>query len=186
NSFFMSSKDLMGISQIPEFFLNEIDSIKVEGRMKTHLYVGTITKTYKKAIIHFKNNHSFSSDLVTELEAELRKVAHRDYTEGNLKTSATEDSIFDKREHLDLDYHFVGQVVEVKKGEHMLMEVRNPFYESDQLELLPFAEKEKTFNAYPLKNILGEDVKKAHPGMVVKLPYLEGAENFNLIRGRSL
>ncbi|RLA64170.1 MAG: U32 family peptidase, partial [Epsilonproteobacteria bacterium] len=41
NSFFMSSKDLMGISQIPEFFLNEIDSIKVEGRMKTHLYVGT-------------------------------------------------------------------------------------------------------------------------------------------------
>lgn len=58
NSFFMSSKDLMGISQIPEFFASEIDSVKVEGRMKTHLYVRTITKAYKRAISYFEKNSS--------------------------------------------------------------------------------------------------------------------------------
>jgi putative protease len=186
NSFFMSSKDLMGISKIPDFFTHDIDSVKVEGRMKTHLYVGTITKAYKKAINHYRKNSSLSPELIKDLEGELRKVAHRDYTEGNLTDRALDDSIFDKREHLDLDYNFIGQVVEAKKGEHTLLEVRNPFYENDQLELLPFKGEEKTFKAYPLTNVLGEEVKKAHPGMVVKLPYIEGVEDFNLIRGRPL
>ena len=186
NSFFMSSKDLMGISKIPDFFSHDIDSVKVEGRMKTHLYVGTITKAYKKAINHYRKNSTLSGELIKELEGELRKVAHRDYTEGNLTDRAQDDSIFDKREHLDLDFNFIGQVVEAKEGEHILVEVRNPFYENDQLELLPFKGAEKKFKAYPLTNILGEDVKKAHPGMVVKLPYMEGVEDFNLIRGRPL
>ncbi|TDJ03982.1 MAG: U32 family peptidase [Deltaproteobacteria bacterium] len=186
NSFFMSSKDLMGIAQVPEFFSHGIDSVKVEGRMKTHLYVGTITKAYKRAISHYEKNASLSPAMIAELEGELRKVSHRDYTEGNLTKRADEYSIFDKREHLDVDYMFVGQVVETKMGEHILMEVRNPFFQNDQLELLPFSEKEKTFKAFPLENILGEVVEKAHPGMLVKLPYVEGVENLNLIRGRSL
>jgi len=184
NSFFMSSKDLMGVSKIPEFFNHGIDSVKVEGRMKTHLYVGTITKAYQKAITYYEKNKNLSPEILMELEGELKKVAHRDYTEGSLEIEAGDDSIFDKREHLDQDYAYVGQVVEVKKDEHILLEVRNPFYENEDLELIPFMDKEITFKAYPLKNVLGEDVPKAHPGMLVKLPFVEGVQNFNLIRGR--
>jgi putative protease len=185
-SHFMSSKDLMGISQIPNFLSYGISSLKIEGRMKTHLYLGTIVKAYREVIDHYQKFGKLKSSLLTDKMTELKKVAHRDYTEGSLLDKAGSDSIFDDREHLDQSTVWIGQVVEVKDREHILLQVRNPFHPNDKLELLPFTGREKKLDSSLPVNVLGEDIVKAKPGSLVKLPFIEGVECFNLVRGKAL
>ncbi len=178
SAYFMSSKDLKGLNLLNEFSQAGIDSLKIEGRMKTNLYVGTVTKTYKRAITSV-------GKVDLEIEKELEKMTHREYTEASLTTPAGDDSIYSKREHEETDYSFVGTILEVVPNKHLLIEVRSAFFENEQLEIIPFAEKEISLPATPLVNILNEEVIKAHPGMLLKLPYVPGVEVFNLVRRKA-
>ncbi len=175
NAYFMSSKDLKGISLLQEFKEAGIDSLKIEGRMKTNLYVGTVTKTYKNALNTFD----------PEIEKELEKLTHREYTEASLITPAGDDSIYSKREHEESDYSFVGTILEVVTDKHLLIEVRSAFSQEEELEIIPFKNKEIILKAIPLVNILNEIVEKAHPGMLLKLPYVPGVEVYNLVRRKA-
>lgn len=49
-TYIFNSKDLCMIEHIPELVEAGIDSLKIEGRMKTALYVATVARTYRKAI----------------------------------------------------------------------------------------------------------------------------------------
>lgn len=69
----MSSKDLEGLRVLPQFIEEEIDSLKIEGRMKSHLYAGTMTKVYSEALEFFKENGNFLSDDLLRWESELKK-----------------------------------------------------------------------------------------------------------------
>jgi putative protease len=178
SAYFMSSKDLKGLNLLNEFSQAGIDSLKVEGRMKTNLYVGTVTKTYKRAITSIGN-----MDL--EIEKELEKLTHREYTDASLTTPAGDDSIYSKREHEETDYSFVGTILEVVPDKHLLIEVRSAFFENELLEIIPFTEKEISLSATPLVNILNEGVAKAHPGMLLKLPFVSGVEVYNLVRRKA-
>ena len=68
-AYFMSSKDLNGIKVLPEYIEHEIDSIKVEGRMKSHLYAGTISKTYSEALNYYSENGDFLSNQLNDWES---------------------------------------------------------------------------------------------------------------------
>lgn len=180
NAFFMSSKDLKGLNHLYEFAQAGIDSLKVEGRMKTHLYVGTVTKTYRRALDSIKAG---TPDL--DIERELEKMTHREYTDASLVTPAGDDSIYEKREHEETDYAFVGTILEVVPEKHLLIEIRSAFFENDLLEIIPFSQKAISLNALPLLNVLNERVEKAHPGMLLKLPYVPGVEVYNLVRRKA-
>ncbi|MFI5390909.1 MAG: U32 family peptidase, partial [Bacteriovoracales bacterium] len=178
SAYFMSSKDLKGLNLLNDFSQAGIDSLKIEGRMKTNLYVGTVTKTYKRAITSVGN-------LDLEIERELEKLTHREYTEASLTTPAGDESIYSKREHEETDYSFVGTILEVIPNKHLLIEVRSAFFENEHLEIIPFTEKEISLPATPLVNILNEGVTKAHPGMLLKLPFVPGVEVYNLVRRKA-
>ena len=110
---FMSSKDLKGISVLPDFIRYGIDSLKIEGRMKSHLYAGTTSKVYSEALSYFsKNGHFLSEDLYSWKE-ELNKVTHREYHEGNLVEKAGVDSIYSERETEEKEFVIVGLVLQV-------------------------------------------------------------------------
>ena len=57
-TYIFNSKDLCMIEHIPELILAGIDSLKIEGRMKTALYVATVARTYRKAIDDYKKDPS--------------------------------------------------------------------------------------------------------------------------------
>lgn len=187
HSFFMSSKDLEGIRVLDKFIESEIDSLKVEGRMKSHLYAGTISKVYREALDYYEENGHFLSDNMANWESELRKITHRAYTEASLISPADDSSIYDEREHEDGLYTSIGSIREVSKSHgFMLLEVKSYFHPGEILEVLPFKgvpfEIEVTF----VKSVSDKNLEKTKPGTLVKIPYYEGVERFNLVRRRNL
>ncbi len=182
NAYFMSSKDLAGIRLLEDFIKYEIDSLKVEGRMKSHLYAGTMSKVYAEALAFYKEHGHFLSDQLQEWERELTKVTHRSYTEASLQSPAGTDSIYDEREHNKNEYEMVGRVLEVKEDDFLLLEVRNAFNRGDQLEILPFKGHPIEFKANTLKNLLDQPIERTKPSTLIKIPYLASIEPYNILR----
>jgi putative protease len=181
-AYFMSSKDLEGIRVLQDFIDAGIDSIKIEGRMKSNLYAGTVSRVYRDALNFYLEHGHFLSDKMLHWEAELNKMSHRDYTTGSLVTKAGRDSIFDERENSEHEWIVAGNIVEVIPGEAMIVEVKNAFHPEDDLELLPFKGELIKFKSHVIKNFENETIARTKPSTLVKLPYLQGAEQWNILR----
>jgi putative protease len=90
----ISSKDMMGVDHIPHFVSATIDSLKIEGRMKSALYVATTTAAYRRALDAVYKG-SFSDSLASTLADELNAIPHRDYIPASFETPAPFDSTYE-------------------------------------------------------------------------------------------
>jgi len=184
-AYFMSSKDLEGLRVLPEFIKEEIDSLKIEGRMKSHLYAGTMSKVYSEALNYYKEHGDLLSDKLLSWEEELRKVSHRAYTEASLVTPAGKDSIFNERENNpDNQWLMVGTVVETSPESGIIIEVRNAFNQGDYLEVIPFVGEAFTLNTLEMMDLNLNPVLRTKPSTLVRLPYRENVSVHNLVRAR--
>ena len=184
-AFFMSSKDLEGLRLLPEFIKEEIDSLKIEGRMKSHLYAGTMSKVYSEALNYYRVHGDFLSEDLIHWEAELSKVSHRAYTEASLVEKAGADSIFNEREnHSENEWVMVGSVIEASPETGIVMEVRNAFNQGDELEIIPFKGPAIKIAAHEIMDLLMTPVLRTRPTTLIRLPYTEGIEALFLVRMR--
>jgi len=182
-AFFMSSKDLEGLRVLPEFIKEEIDSLKIEGRMKSHLYAGTMSKVYSEALKYYAQNGNFLSDDLVSWEAELSKVSHRSYTKASLVEKADATSIFNERENSnENEWQMVGTVVEANAKAGIVIEVRNAFNQGDLLEIVPFLGPAILINANEIVDLLMRPLTRTKPTTLVRLPYREGVLAQHLIR----
>lgn len=182
---FMSSKDLEGVALIPEFAKAGIDSIKVEGRMKSIHYAGAVPKVYSQALSEYKNKNEIDANFIKWASEQLNKVSHRAYHSGNLSEKADEKSIFSERESEDSDYVIVGQILDFAKDKSIALQVRTGFKPGDKLELVRFSKRDDIeFVVNKITNLKDEHLEKANPGRVVLIPWIDGVERSNLIRMR--
>jgi putative protease len=184
-AFFMSSKDLEGIRLLQDFIDAGIDSLKVEGRNKSHHYAGTISKVYSDALRFYKEKGNFLSEDIKKWEKELRKISHRDYSTGSLIQYAGSDTIYNEREHDEHEYVVCGIVLEVIKDRHILLDVKSAFYPGDILELMPFKSEVQDYKIDFIQSLSGMNIEKTKPGTVVKIPYHRDALPWNIIRKES-
>ena len=117
-------------------------------------------------------------------EEELKKIGHREYTTGSLAEYAGEDSIYNSRESDDNQYVVSGIILEALVGQHLLVDVKSAFSPQDILEVMPFSGHCKNVKVEYLKSLSGLNLTKSKPGSVVKIPYVDGAMKFNIIRKR--
>ena len=180
NSFFMSSKDLSGIQLLNEYKSAGIDSLKVEGRMKSYLYVSTISKVYSDALQKLKVDGTFNNNFVDE----LKKVSHREYTDANLIQPAGNESIYSLRENEIQEYCLVGMVIEIVENKFIVLEVRSAFDEGDTLEILPFKGKGDAFSVKVdrIYTLIGGRDTRTRPGSLVKIPFVPNVEVMNIVR----
>lgn len=184
-AYFMSSKDLEGLKVLPEFISEGIDSLKIEGRMKSHLYAGTMSKVYSEALEYYSQHGNFLSDNLLEWEAELSKVSHRAYTEASLKDKAGANSIFNEREvSNEAEWQMVGAVVEASPKTGIILEVRNAFNQGDELEFIPFRGPAIKVRANEIMDVAMRSVQRTRPSTLARLPYVEGIGPYHLIRQR--
>lgn len=184
-AYFMSSKDLNGLTHLEEFIKEGIDSIKVEGRMKSHLYAGTISKVYSEALRYYQGNGNFYSDKIYEWETELKKVTHRAYADANLSEKAGSKTIFNERETAsDNEYVMIGNVVDTVENDFIVVDVRNAFEKDQVLELLPFVGEALNFKASSITSLDNEEVFRTKPSTLVKLPWVAGSAKNNILRAR--
>lgn len=182
-AYFMSSKDLNGIEHLKLFLEAKIDSLKIEGRMKGHLYAATVAKSYSTAIREWKATGDISKETITDVFNELTKISHRSYTDASLIEPAGESSIFDEREQIEGEYVTVGFVEESVPGVHLVVDVKKTFSPSDKLELIPFQGVGVELIPGEIFSLnLKDEIEKTKPGSLVKIPYTGQAKRFNLIR----
>lgn len=182
---FMSSKDLEGVALIPQFAEAGIDSIKVEGRMKSIHYAGAVPKVYSQALREYHDHKEIDLDFIKWADRELSKISHRSYHDGNLVSKAGEKSIFSERENEESDYVIVGQVLEIAEQKYLAIQVRTGFKLGDNLEIVSFSSRENLeFQVNEICDLQKNLCDKANPGTVVLIPWLANVERFNLIRMR--
>lgn len=145
-----SSKDLCLIEELPEIIEMGVDSLKIEGRLKTEYYLGTVVGTYRKAIDEVcslfekglsleevKKEYNYKKYL-----DEIEKVNTRELTKFYfLDENNTDTEDLGGRQYND-KYEFAGVILskenDDKIGSYILVEIKNKLNIGDNLEVLLF------------------------------------------------
>lgn len=134
-TYIFNSKDLCMIEYIPELVKAGINSLKVEGRMKTALYVATVARTYRRAIDEFFENPSLYEKNKTSYMEELRKGVNRQFTTGFFFNKPThEDQIYDSNTY-EKEYTYLGTIIGEQGGLYSL-EQKNKFTVGESIEVI--------------------------------------------------
>ena len=115
-TYLFNSKDLCMIEHIPELVEAGIDSLKVEGRMKTALYIATMTRTYRKAIDDYFTSEERYRGTMDWYREEIGKCTYRQFTTGFYFGKPTrETQIYDNSTYVN-EYIHLGIIEEVAAG----------------------------------------------------------------------
>lgn len=134
-TFIFNSKDLCMIDYIPELVAAGIDSFKVEGRMKTALYVAAVARTYRKALDDYWESEEKYQQNREWYRAEIAKCTYRQFTTGFYFGKADENTqIYDNSTYVS-EYTYLGCVQEVRSGVARI-EQRNKFCVGDMIEIM--------------------------------------------------
>ena len=124
-TFIFNSKDLCMVGHIPELLEAGIDSLKVEGRMKTALYVAAIARTYRKAIDDCLVSEEIYRANLDWYLAEVSKCTNRRYTTGFYFGRPDENTqIYDSSTYVN-EYVYLGIVEEVRPFPEILWHLEN-------------------------------------------------------------
>lgn len=135
-TYIFNSKDLCLIEHLDKLYDAGVTSMKVEGRMKSPYYVGTVINAYRRAIDLMLDckARGMKFKLPKELKAELLKASHRDYTTGFVVESSEPTQKYDSSSQ-EQESQFVA-IVKKTIGKRVFVEQRNKFAVGDQLEIL--------------------------------------------------
>lgn len=136
--FRIGSKDLCGLGQLKELLDIGVDSLKIEGRMKSLHYIASIVSAYRRFIDAYYEN-KLTSDLIESIQKDIEKIDNRPLTEGYLKGFVDEnDIIYDQTDKTSVQ-DFLGMVLEYDEKTQLAKLFRkNHFKVSDKVEILKY------------------------------------------------
>ena len=115
-TYLFNSRDLCMIEHIPELAEAGIDSFKVEGRMKTALYVATVARTYRRALDDYYASPEVYASRKTWYREEISKCTHRMFSTGFYFGKPTEESqIYDNSTYVN-EYTYLGMIDRVAEA----------------------------------------------------------------------
>lgn len=182
-TYIFNSKDLCMIEHIPDLVDAGIDSFKIEGRMKTALYVADVARTYRQAIDdYFESPKLYESKKEYYME-EISKCTYRQFTTGFFYGPTThETQIYDNNTYVR-GYVFLGIIRDIDKEGYALIEQKNKFCVGDEIEIMKPSGENVMVKVLDMKNEKGEKVESCpHPGELVRILLSEKPEIMNLIR----
>ena len=134
-TYIFNSKDLCMIEHIPELIESGVDSLKIEGRMKTALYVATVARTYRKAIDDYKKDPEIYKQNMPWYLDQISNCTYRQFTTGFFFGKPNEDSqIYDNNTYVK-EYTYLGIIGEERDGTYRI-EQRNKFSVGEKIEVM--------------------------------------------------
>ncbi|MGB9813048.1 MAG: peptidase U32 family protein [Thermovenabulum sp.] len=169
-TYIFNSKDLCMLDKLPLLLETGINSLKIEGRMKSLHYVAQVTKLYREAIDSAVENPD-GFVFKEEWKQELLKITHREYTHGfyfgkpDVNAQIYTSSTYSK------EYEFVGVVKEYNKDtKKAFIEQRNPVKVGDKIEILSPDKKSFSFVINKMWDVEGNEIDKApHPKQIFQI-----------------
>ncbi|MBQ4283266.1 MAG: U32 family peptidase [Lachnospira sp.] len=182
-TYIFNSKDLCMIEHIPEMLDAGIDSFKIEGRMKTALYVATVARTYRLAIDEFLKDPELYRERIPFYKSEISKCTYRQYTTGFFFGKPDENTqIYDSNTYCK-EYTYLGIVDDVNEQGLYHIEQRNKFSVGETIEVMkPNGENIEVV----VKRIVderGKDMESApHPKQQLYIDLGIELEQFDILR----
>ena len=137
-TYIFNSKDLCMIEHIPELVEAGIDSFKIEGRMKTALYVATVARTYRKAIDDYLESEEKYRANMSYYKEEIGKCTYRQFTTGfYFGKPGPDEQVYDSNEYVK-DYIYIGKVESLDEQGRIQFIQRNKFVVGQQVEAMLF------------------------------------------------
>ncbi len=135
-TYIFNSKDLCMIEHIPEMIDAGINSLKVEGRMKTALYVATVARTYRMALDDYAKSEEYYRSRIPFYKEEIAKCTYRQYTTGFFFGKPDHNTqIYDSNVYMR-EYTYLGIAGDMNDEGLCRIEQRNKFSVGEEIEVM--------------------------------------------------
>ena len=181
-TYIFNSKDLCMIGHIPEMIDAGIDSFKIEGRMKTALYVATVARTYRKAIDDYQENpDKYEANMPWYLD-QISNCTYRQFTTGFYFGKPDEEAqIYDNNTYIR-EYTYLGIIGGERDGLYRI-EQRNKFSVGETIEIMKPNGENIQVTVQKILDEEGQEMESAPHSKQVLYVDLEGkAEKFDILR----
>ncbi len=135
-TYIFNSKDLCMIEHLPDLIAAGVDSLKIEGRMKTALYVATVARTYRRALDDLaKDRALYEQNMAWYLE-QIVGCTYRNFTTGFFYGKPDESAqIYDSNTY-QKDYTYLGIIEKIDEDDYCVLEQRNKFSVGESIEIM--------------------------------------------------
>ena len=183
-TYIFNSKDLCMIEHIPDLLDAGIDSFKIEGRMKTALYVATVARTYRKAVDDYLEDPKLYEEHMPWYRTQIASCTYRQFTTGFFYGRPDENTqIYDNNTYVK-EYTYLGIVGEVDAEGRCRIEQRNKFSVGEQIEIMKPDGQNVEVTVKRILNEDGEEQESAPHSKQILHVELEGgrAEAYDILR----
>ena len=181
-TYIFNSKDLCMIEHMDDVLKSGIDSLKIEGRMKTALYVATVARTYRKAIDDYqKDPELYKKNMPWYLE-QISNCTYRQFTTGFFFGKPDETTqIYDSNTYVK-EYTYLGIIGEVRDG-LCRIEQRNKFSVGEIIEIMKPNGENVEAKVERILNEEGEEQESApHSKQVLYVALDQKADKYDILR----
>ena len=186
-TYIFNSKDLCMIEHIPDMIDAGINSFKVEGRMKTALYVAVVTRTYREAIDDYYTSKELYESKMEHYREEIAACTFRQFTTGFYYGKPNEETqIYDCNTYVK-NRVYLGTVEEVTAAGELVIHQKNKFCVGDTIEVMAFDGENVDVEVLAIHDEHGTEMESApHPKQLlcVKVSNSEKIRKGMIIRTR--
>ncbi len=182
-TYIFNSKDLCMIEHIPELLASGIDSFKIEGRMKTALYVATVARTYRKAIDDYLTDPALYEKNMPWYLDQISNCTYRLFTTGFFFGKPSEEAqIYDSNTYVK-EYTYLGIIGARREDGLYRIEQRNKFSVGETIEVMKPSGENQEVQVRRILNEEGEEMSAApHPKQVLYIDLGQDVELFDILR----
>lgn len=182
-TYIFNSKDLCMVEHIPELIAAGVDSFKIEGRMKTALYVAAVTRTYRKAIDDFKASPERYQENMDYYREEIAKCTYRQFTTGFYYGKTDEHSQIYHANTYVKEYTYIGIVQDIDENGWCKIYQKNKFSVGENIEVMLPGGENLVLEVLALKDGDGNLVESApHPKQEIWIDLGQTLEKGYLLR----
>jgi putative protease len=181
-SYIMNSKDLCTIEFLDKVIETGVDSLKIEGRMKSSYYAGITTKIYREAIDSYFAG-TYDKEKIQNWKHELENVSHRPYTSGFYLNKPNYNSQNYETSSYIRNYNYVGIVKEKISNNSYLIDVKNKIKRGETIEIIRAKGEKINLLLSEIINYENNDIiEEANPNQKIILKIDNSIQSGDLIR----
>ena len=182
-TYIFNSKDLCMIEHIPDLMGAGIDSFKIEGRMKTALYVATVARTYRKAIDDYLTSPELYEKNMSWYQDQISNCTYRQFTTGFFYGKPDETTqIYDSNTYLK-EYTYLGMVESVTEDGFAWIQQKNKFSVGEEIEIMKPDGRNVAAQVLEIQNQEGEQMTSApHPQQNLRIKLEIPPDPYDILR----
>ncbi|MFC1754156.1 U32 family peptidase C-terminal domain-containing protein [Thermoproteota archaeon] len=184
-AFLMNTKDLNTLPILNQIINTGVNSLKIEGRMKSHLYIATAVLAYRQAIDNIiansKSNHTDSHSVKNKTASLLNHVSNRTFCTGGFEKRPGARSMRFSQGGYKRGVSFIGIIKSVTPNTALYAEIKNPFQTRDTLKIICQDGVIRELYISNITSMCGTEIDKTTPNSFVKLPFLKDVSEHDIL-----